>query len=263
MRFIDTHCHIHSPEFFSAHEAEAALEAAVTGGVEKILLIATSLEDSRAAIAFARQHPQHCRASIGIHPHEATKYTAAEIEDMLSELKLLATEPEVAAVGECGFDFYYNDKQEALERQEQLLRGQLAIASQNQLPVSFHVREAFAEFWRVFEDHKSIRGVLHSFTDREQHLRRALTHGLMIGVNGIATFTTHQWQLQLLKEVPLENIVLETDAPFLTPKPHRGTINSPKNVIYITNFMAELRGQSVQDIANATTANAYNLFNLK
>lgn len=262
MKLVDTHCHIHSPEFFSSQEAEAALKAAVATGVDKIILIATSLEDSHRTIAFAREHPDRCRASIGIHPHEATKYTPAEIESQLSRLAELAAEPEVVAVGECGLDFYYNDKKMALSPQQQLLRGQLQIASDYQLPVSFHVREAFTEFWGVLEEYADIRGVLHSFTDREQHLQRALSQGLLIGVNGIATFTSHKWQRELLREMPLESIVLETDAPFLTPAPHHGTINSPKNVIYITDFMAELRGQSVEDIAKATTANAYKLFDL-
>lgn len=261
MQFIDTHCHIHDPEFFTPEAAESALLKAISSGVTRVILVATSLEDSRRAIEFAHKHPEHCLATIGIHPHEALKYTEKQIDEQLEALSKLAGDSKVVAVGECGFDFYYNDKSLALKGQEQLLRGQLMIAEEHKLPVSFHVREAFDEFWRVFEEYKPL-GVLHSFTDRKQHAKRALKHQLMIGINGIATFTTHTWQIDLFKSLPLESLVLETDAPFLTPKPIRGTINTPENVIYITNFMAELRGEDKELIANATTANARKLFKL-
>lgn len=262
MSYIDTHCHIHDPEFFNSVDAKKALDAAVEGGVSKMVLIATSLDDSRRTIEFAERYPEHCWASIGIHPHEASKLSATQITAQLAELRTLARHPKVVAVGECGFDFYYNEKKQVLSLQEQLLRGQLDLAQQFRLPISFHVREAFDEFWRVFESYSGLRGVLHSFTDRKQHAERALRHGLKIGVNGIATFTSHQWQRDLFQSLPLESIVVETDAPFLTPSPIRGTINSPKNVIYITNFLAELRGEQKESIAKATTANANRLFDL-
>lgn len=263
MQYIDTHCHIHDPEFFPPEAAEQAYRQAVATGVRTIICIATSLEDSKRAIAFARAHPEHCRASIGIHPHEAANFSETELQWQLEKLAQLASEPEVVAVGECGFDFYYNEKNECFSRQKLLLEGQIAIALQHDLPMSFHVREAFDEFWSVFEQHEGLRGVLHSFTDRTVHLEKALQHGLFIGVNGIATFTNHTWQKELFKSIPLENVVVETDAPFLTPTPKRGTINTPENVIYITRFLAKLRGESERTIAKATTANAAALFRLE
>jgi TatD DNase family protein len=262
MKLVDTHCHIHSPEFFDSQAAEAALKDSVKAGVTKLLLVGTGLEDSKRAIAFANSHPEYCFASIGIHPHEAAKMTESEISQALTELALLVVEPKVVAVGECGFDFFYNSKTDCLAKQTQLLTGQLDIAAANNLPVSFHVREAFDEFWRVFEQYKNIRGVLHSFTDSKEHLKQALEHKLKIGVNGIATFTTKKWQIDLFKSLGLSDFVLETDSPFLTPSPKRGTINTPENVIYITNYMAELRGETKELIAKATTANAVELFGL-
>lgn len=262
MKLIDTHCHIHDSAFFTPADAEVALQQAVDAGVNKIILVGTSLEDSKNALAFAHAHPDHCYASIGIHPHEAAKMTEEEIKHALFELGTLATDAKVVAVGECGFDFYYNKKSDYLEKQTQLLRGQLEIAQAHNLPVCFHVREAFEEFWPVFETFKNLRGVLHSFTDTKANLEKGISLNLIIGVNGIATFTTKEWQLDLFKTVSQHSFVLETDAPFLTPKPHRGTINSPENVIYITDFMAELRGEAKEIIANATTANAIKLFNL-
>ena len=180
----------------------------------------------------------------------------------LHELSHLVDTSSVVAVGECGFDFYYNDKSEALKKQEILLRGQIEIALKNNLPLSFHVREGFDEFWRVFALYSGITGVLHSFTDTAKNLEKVLECGLYIGINGIATFTSHQWQRELFASIPLEKIVIETDSPFLTPIPRRGTINTPENVIYITKYLAELRGEEEQIIAKATTANAEKLFNI-
>jgi TatD DNase family protein len=257
---IDSHCHIHEREFFTPEAAEAALEGAVAAGVSHIVCVGTSLKGSQEAIDFSKKHPENCKASVGIHPHEAMKSGEKNILSQLEVLKKLADTPEVVAVGECGLDFYYNDRKQSLSKQRQLLRGQLAIAQSRQLPVSFHVREAFEDFWQILDEFKGITGVLHSFTDRQHHLDEALKRGLFIGLNGIATFTSHEWQKELYKKIPLKKIVVETDAPFLTPVPKRGTINLPENVIYITKFLADLRGEDVTTITRQTTSNARQLF---
>lgn len=261
MQLIDTHCHLHSQEFFTAEQAEAMLAEAIEAGVNKIIGVSTSLEDSKLAINFAHKHPENYWASIGIHPHEASKLSEKEIDTQLVELEKMASDEKVIAVGECGFDFYYNDRSSDLKKQKQLLIGQLEIAKTHKLPVSFHVRSAFEDFWPIYEKFK-VKGVLHSFTDAPQHLKQALRYGLYIGVNGIATFTNNESQKRMFSQIPLENMLLETDAPFLTPIPKRGTINTPKNVIYVTNFMAELRGEDATTIATATTANARRLFGI-
>ena len=142
------------------------------------------------------------------------------------------------------------------------MRGQLEIAKKHNLPLSFHIREAFDDFWPVFDEFTDLRGVLHSFTDRPNHLEKALKRGLYIGINGIATFTSHAWQRELFKTIPIESIVVETDTPFFTPHPFRGTINKPENVIYITKYLAELRGEDVTYITECTTKNARSLFGL-
>jgi TatD DNase family protein len=261
MNLIDTHCHLHDTEFFKSEDAEVALEASVKAGVKKMIGIATCLEDSKRAIEFAKAHPENYWASIGIHPHEVGKLSEKQIDEHLVKLETLTKNGKVVAVGECGFDFYYNDRSELLKRQTQLLRGQLEIAKKYKLPVSFHVREAFDDFWPVY-DQFQVPGVLHSFTDRPAHLKKALERGLLIGLNGIATFTSHEWQKELFKNMPLENVVIETDSPFLTPHPKRGTINTPSNVIYITRYLAELRGDDESTIATTTTANARKLFRI-
>jgi TatD DNase family protein len=261
MDLVDTHCHLHDPEFFDEVKTEEAFSSSVKAGVKKMIGIGTSLADSKKAIEFAKKHSENYWASVGIHPHEAGKLSEEDIEGHLEELEKLVSDEKVVAIGECGFDFYYNERDTHLKKQTMLLEGQLKIARKHDLPVSFHVREAFTDFWPVFDKYK-VKGVLHSFTDRPEHLEKALERHLLIGVNGIATFTSHSWQKEMFKQLPLESLVIETDAPFLTPHPMRGKINSPKNVIYITKYMAELRGEDVTIIAETTTNNARKLFGI-
>ncbi len=168
------------------------------------------------------------------------------------------------AVGECGLDYLYENSDRA--SQLEVLKFQIELAHQHNLPMIFHVRDAFDDFWPVFESYhasdRPVRGVLHSFTDTQANLDRALQHGLYIGVNGIATFTKSVAQQELNRTVPLQNLLLETDAPFLTPVPDRGKICEPYHIRTIAEFLAKARGESVEIIADATTHNARQLFSI-
>jgi TatD DNase family protein len=126
----------------------------------------------------------------------------------------------------------------------------------------FHVREAFDDFWPVFDQYKGIRGVLHSFTDSVANLEKAVARGLYIGVNGIATFAKDDKKTVMYRTIPQRSLLLETDAPFLTPIPFRGTINEPKHIRVVAEFLAKLRGEDLETLAGATTSNAKTLFNV-
>jgi TatD DNase family protein len=270
VQFVDTHCHIQSA---GAEQGERAtrdiwakdpeltgdmlVERSVQAGVDRLVCVGCDLGDSRLAIDFVQKH-ENCWASIGIHPHEGKEYAGKT--ELLAEFAALANEPKVIAVGECGFDFYYTHSPK--EAQEEILRFQLDLASKNDLPVIFHVREAFDDFWPIFDSYQGIRGVLHSFTDSKANLDKALERGLYIGVNGIATFSKDPDQQARYKSVPLDHLLLETDAPFLTPTPYRGKINQPQHVLTIAEFLADLRGESLDSIAAATTHNASELFRI-
>jgi TatD DNase family protein len=147
--------------------------------------------------------------------------------------------------------------------QIEALKSQLQTAVDNNLPVIFHVREAFDDFWPIFDSFPAIRGVLHSFTDSIDNMQKALDRGLFIGVNGISTFTKDVSQLAMFDSIPLNSLVFETDAPFLTPTPLRGKVNEPAYVRLVAEFHAHRRGISLEDIAAVTTTNARTLFNLK
>ncbi len=166
----------------------------------------------------------------------------------------------LVAIGEIGLDYFSTHSPRDI--QIVALEAQIELALKHNLPIIFHVRGAFADFWPIFDNFPGIRGVLHSFTDTQTTVERALARGLYIGVNGISTFTKDPAQREMFAAVPLERMLLETDAPFLTPAPLRGTINEPMYVEYVAGYHATARGLSVSEIAAATTANANTLFAL-
>ncbi len=189
-------------------------------------------------------------------PHEAKNGTLAL--DMLGHL---VVQPRVVAVGECGLDYFYNHSLKA--EQITMLRAQIELALEHDKPLIFHVREAFDDFWPIFNDYKGVRGVLHSFTDTRRNLDIAVSNDLYIGVNGISTFTKVEKQIAMYKHVPLQKILLETDAPFLTPVPKRGKVNEPAYVTCVAHHLAALHTISLKELAGATTSNATNLLYLK
>lgn len=271
MQLTDTHCHIQSAGLaegervtrelwakLSNATGDELVERAKTGSVTRLLCVGCDLEDSRLAVDFA-QSRQWCWATIGIHPHEAQHFAGQN--DRLQEFAALVRQPKVVAIGECGFDFYYNHSPKAA--QIAVLRFQIELALKHNLPLIFHVREAFDDFWPVFDSYQGIKGVLHSFTASADNLAKGLERGLYIGVNGIATFAKDPALLDVYRSIPAEKLLLETDAPFLTPTPYRGSINEPRHIGTIAEFLANLRGEDLSQLATATTRNAQTLFGLK
>ena len=195
-------------------------------------------------------------AIVGVHPHE-TKGGWADIEQVLREVGTSEASP-VIGIGEIGLDYFYTHS--SREQQIRALEAQLQLATDYDLPVSFHVREAFDDFWPVFENFHGVRGVLHSFTDTQTNLDRGFSYGLYVGVNGISTFTRDAAQRNLYATIPLDRMLVETDAPYLTPVPLRGKMNEPGYVRLVVDFWAQKRGISFDELAHATTQNARRLF---
>jgi TatD DNase family protein len=249
MLLIDTHCHIHEKDYPLA--VSDVLERAQRAGVEKLICVGTSEKSSIDAVGLADNY-DHIFASVGVHPHDT--------KDGYGQITELAKQKRVVAVGEIGLDYFYNHS--IREVQIAALEMQLQIALDNNLPVIFHVREAFDDFWPIFDNFKGIKGELHSFTDTQANLDKAFERGLYVGVNGISTFTKDAAQQRMYATIPLDKMLLETDAPFLTPTPYRGTINEPAFVREIAKHHAAIRGIEIDKIAIATTANANALFTI-
>lgn len=267
MQLIDTHCHIHeasadSNDFLHGiwqkakdPDPDAMVERATQAGVTRLVCVGTSADDSMLAVKFVQSRP-HCWASIGIHPHEAKDGQPA-----FDALASLAGNSKVVAVGECGLDYFYEHSPKGA--QITALKFQIELALAHDLPLIFHVRNAFDDFWPIFDSYKGIRGVLHSFTDSQANMRKAVDRGLYVGVNGIMTFTKDQAQLDMAKAIPLQKLLIETDAPFLTPVPFRGTVNEPAHGLLVAKFLAAHRGETLESLAAQTTINALTLFHLK
>lgn len=250
--FTDTHCHISDPEFFP-NGGDAVYEDALAAGVGRMILVGTDPASSEAALAFAERH-EHAYASFGIHPHDASKHLE-HITNFLIWCSEHRTE-KVVAIGEVGLDYHYMNSPR--EKQRALFEQQIDVALRLELPLIFHVREAFDDFWPLLDNFRGVRGVLHSYTDNLKNLEQGLSRGLYVGVNGIATFARDRDEVT--KAIPLEKMVLETDAPFLTPAPLRGKINVPGNVPIIASYVAELRDITVEELSQTTEAAASRLF---
>jgi TatD DNase family protein len=252
---VDTHAHIHFEQF--REELDEVLARAAEAEVERILCVGVDEIDSGQALAVARAYA-HVYATAGLHPHEADRgYEALEEVQRLVEL-----DPDnIVAIGECGLDYYREGYDK--DAQDRALRFQIELALEHDLPLVFHVRDAFDDFFTILDDYEGVRGVVHCFTAGLDEMHEAVKKGLFVALNGIMTFTKDDQQLAAAKALPLDRLVLETDCPFLTPAPKRGQRNEPANVALTAEFLADLRGESLEELSHATSQNAQRLFGLK
>ncbi|HEY4964102.1 MAG TPA: TatD family hydrolase [Candidatus Saccharimonadales bacterium] len=271
MDLVDTHCHIQSISPLAGDDYTAELwrklpgadideliSRAKSASVTKLIIVGCTLDNSILAVDLVKSRP-NTWASVGIHPHEAKDHIGSS--QKVGVFSSLVKKDKVIAIGECGLDYYYEHSPRGT--QIKMLEFQLQLALDNNLPIIFHVRQAFKDFWPVFNNFNrgnKLRGVLHSYTDNLANFAKALDHGLYIGVNGIATFNKDPQLTEVHKQIPLNRLLLETDSPFLTPSPIRGTINEPKNIALIASFLADLRGEDFSRLAQQTTINASELF---
>ena len=255
MELIDTHCHLQFKDL--ASNIEKVLADAKGAGVKRLICVGTSIEDSQEAIDIAAKHA-NVWASVGAHPHDGADFAkdkkSAEILNKLSKSEY------VVAIGEIGLDYYHERTDRAL--QTQILRAQIAATLESGLPYIFHVRDAFADFWKVVDEFKIERAVVHSLTAGTKTLNKILERGWYVGLNGIMTFTRDHAQLEAARAVPAGRLLLETDAPFLAPAPKRAKVCEPKHLRLTAEFLAGLRGESLEELATQSTANALKLFKL-
>ncbi len=250
--FTDTHCHIHESSYI---DSEAAFSRAIEAGVERMIVVGTNETSSKQAVEFARSH-ESVWASLGLHPHDAS--AGIKAVDTLSHI-LEENTDKIVAIGEIGLDYFYDNSPREL--QIELLHAQIKLAQAYKLPVIFHVREAFDDFWPIFDQYEGLRGVLHSFTDTTDNITAAVSRGLYIGVNGISTFATDKQAMYA--SIPLDNLLLETDAPYLTPVPLRGNVNEPAFVTHVAQHISNLQSINLQELSRATEQNATLLFSIQ
>ncbi len=280
---IDSHCHLHDQEWFTPEQSTDFLQQASANNVKQIIVIGTDPVDSENAQKFAAAHPG-VYWTYGIHPEMAGKIENWPDADVflenlrrsrprtkmpgtrnggltghrVSKKEVSIQRPALSrpvAIGEIGLDYHYDGYDRAA--QLKLFERMLQLARDAALPVSLHIRghEAFIDAWALIDNFPELTGVVHSFTGSKQDLKRALARNFYVGVNGLATYST-------LALPPLEKMLLETDAPFLTPVPFRGTINQPGYIRDIAAYLADKMGVAEETIAEQTTKNARELFKL-
>ncbi len=253
---LDTHAHLNQPDFDA--DREAVIDRAREAGVQQMVQVAVTPDSWATSLDIARGHP-FIRAALGVHPNDAGDLTAARLAELRA---LIAANRElVVGIGETGLD-YYRDWTTP-EQQQPAFSAQLALGREFDLPVIVHCRNAYADTIRLIaEQGKSTRGVMHCFSGNLRIMEQAIALGYYISLAGPVTFKNAHDRHEVAANVPLDWLLVETDCPFLTPEPFRGRRNEPARVVYTAAKIAELRGISVEELANATTANARRLFGL-
>ncbi len=253
MFLIDTHCHI-SDEAFAGDE-EGYISRAQEVGVEIMLQPDVDSKERKAMFDLADRHPGVLYPMLGLYPGSVDQGWKEEIDRMMEY-----SDRSVVALGEIGLDYYYG--KEFAKEQKEALDWQLDYAAQRSLPVNIHLRDAMGDFLDILRRHKGLKGNMHAYSGSyESFLELQRLGDWYIGVGGVVTFKKASLA-EVVRRVPLERIVLETDAPYLTPVPFRGRRNESSYIPFIAAKVAELKGVTIDEVAEVTTSNARNLFEI-
>jgi TatD DNase family protein len=251
---VDSHCHLDFPEF--ADQLEAVIERAKDNGVGLMLTICTHLSKFEQVKAVAERFDE-VFCTVGIHPHEAANEPEVDAETLIR----LAEHPKVVGFGETGLDFFYEHSPRA--EQERSFRAHISAARQAQLPIIIHTRNADDDMMRILDDEMgqgAFPGLVHCFSSSHQVAERAVAHGLYISFSGIATFKKADSLRESALQLPLDRLLVETDAPYLAPIPKRGKTNEPAFTRYTAACLADLLALPYDDFARQTTENFHRLF---
>jgi TatD DNase family protein len=251
---VDSHCHLDFPDF--AEDRESVLARAKAAGVGLMVTISTKITEAEKIISLAEAHNELV-CSLGIHPHEAGR----EPETSAAELVALAQHEKVVGIGETGLDYFYEHSPR--DAQQKNFRAHIEAARRSKLPLIVHARDADEDTADILEDEMgkgTYPGLIHCFTAGPELAKRALDIGFYISISGIATFKNATDLRDTIKNVPLERLLVETDAPFLAPVPNRGKRNEPAFVADTAAALADLKGVSLEELARVTTDNFFTLF---
>ncbi len=248
---VDSHCHLDFPDF--AAERQAVIARAKAAGVATMLTIGTRL-DQFAAVRAVADSDAAIWCSVGAHPHEAADHA----ELLPEQLTRLADHPKVVGIGETGLDFHYDLSRRDI--QERVFRAHIAASRATGLPLVIHAREADSEIARILEDERPPPGVLHCFSSGRGLAEAALALGFYISISGIVTFKNAEDLRAIVRDLPLDRLLVETDSPYLAPVPYRGKRNEPSYVATTAAAVATLKGLAPEALARATSANFFRLF---
>jgi len=254
MMLIDTHCHLDFPKL--AEQLDDVLARAKNANIKQMVTICTKVREFDKIVAIAEQH-DNIFCSVGTHPHYAQDESDISIEEIIT----LASHPKVVAIGEAGLDYHYDNSPRDV--QKTVFRRHIDVARQTGLPLVIHTRDADDDTVAILKDEMAqgaFPALIHCFTASRELSQEVLDLGLYISLSGVLTFQNSTDIQDIARELPLDRLFVETDAPFLTPAPHRGKTNEPAFTVHTAQKLADLKELSLQEIASATTANFYRLF---
>lgn len=252
--FFDTHAHYDSSKF--DHDRDAVLRALPESGVTLVVDPGDNAERSARAVRLAQEY-SFVYAAVGWHPEEAEDWD----ESSLPAIRELARQPKVCAIGEIGLDYYWDTT--FRDRQREMFRAQIGLALELNLPVIVHDREAHGDSLEIVRDYPALRGVFHCFSGSAEMARELLRRGWYLGFDGPITYKNAVRALEVIRICPMDRILLETDSPYLAPVPNRGKRNDSRNLPYIAEAVARIKGVSVEDIAEQTMENGKRLFGIR
>ena len=251
---FDTHAHYDDPQFDP--DRDALLTALPQQGVGLVLVPGCTLDSSRKAVELVHTYP-HVYAAVGIHPENCHDFQPEQID----VLRRLAAEDKVVAIGEIGLDYYWPENPPK-PLQHQALRSQLELAAELDLPVIIHSREAQGDLLSVLRDYPTVRGVFHCYAGSVEDARTLVRQGWMLSFNGVLTFKNARKAPEVVAEIPLEHLLIETDAPYLTPVPFRGKRNHSGYVHLVAERMAQIKNLPAEAVEAATLENGKRLFRI-
>ncbi len=252
---FDTHAH-YDDDWFD-EDRDTLLASLPKKGVGLIVNPGITVETSRRAIAMAEKYP-HVYAAVGIHPENCHDFVPQQID----ELRKLARHPKVVAIGEIGLDYYW-DTNPPKEFQQEVLRAQLALARELKLPVIIHDRDAHADTLAIVKEFPEVTGVFHCYSGSVEDARTLVKMGWMLSFNGAATFKNARKAPEVIAEVPMEQLMIETDAPYLAPVPHRGKRNDSGLVYLVAEKIAQIKGLTAEEVETVTWENGKRFFGIK
>ena len=248
--FTDTHCHIYK-EYYE--NIEEVIKNANENKVNRFINNGCDTLSNKEVIALAKEH-KNMYAAVGLHPEYVDNFKDIDIKEVIKSLN----NPKVIAIGEIGLDYHYT--KENKEKQKELLETQLKIAESHNLPVIIHSREATEDTINILKKYKTT-GVIHSFSGSLETAKIYIKMGYLLGINGVITFKNSKLK-EVVKNIPLDNIILETDSPYLTPEPYRGKKNEPARILEIAKFICELKGITLEELATITNNNIKRIFDI-
>jgi TatD DNase family protein len=254
MTLIDSHCHLDFPDF--ADDLDGVVERARAAGVERMITIGTRVSKAAGVAAIAERYDD-IFFTVGTHPHEA----AGERAEDFAAMRVFAEHPKCVGIGEAGLDYHYDSAPRDVAKR--VFRGQIALAREIDLPLVIHARDADADIASILTEEMAqgrFSALLHCFTSSRELAETALDLGLSISFSGVVTFKKSEGLRAIARDVPLDRILVETDAPYLAPTPHRGRRNEPAFVVATAGVVAEARGLDPKALATATRANTHAIF---